>query len=365
MNIYFLSTVHVREDVRVFHNEFKTIVKEYPSSKFIVADGKGCDAENKVVDLGKLTSNRSLRPFLGAITVFKFFRKKERGIIHIHDPELLIVAPFLRLLGFTIFYDVHEDLPRQIYSKHWIPKPLMVITSKVVELIEKSSTFFVDEYFTATVQIANRFNQGKTSVIRNYPSKTIVKPINNGVITHISYLGNITDARGVYTMLDLILLLNKSGISLRLKLGGRFAPEELEAEVSNHEGWAYVDFVGWVNRDDIGTFFEGALCGLVLLKPFTNYLESSPNKLFEYMAMGLPVIASNFPVWKNLIDESDGVFFIEHDDIEGMIKVIKEICNDEIREHIKLKCQNAVLNKYNWESEAVKLLSTYEKYEKC
>lgn len=355
--------MHVREDVRVFHNEFKTIVKEYPTSEFIVADGKGCDPVKNVVDLGKLTKNRLLRPFLGAISVFSFFLKKEKGIIHIHDPELLIVAPFLKILGFTIFYDVHEDLPRQIYSKHWIPKPLMVITSKVVEFVEKSSTLFVNEYFTATVQIANRFNQGKTSVIRNYPSKTIVKPINNADITHISYLGNITDARGIYIMLDLILLLNQSGINLRLKLGGRFAPEELEVEVSNHKGWAYVDFVGWVNRDNISTFFEGALCGLVLLKPFTNYLESSPNKLFEYMAMGLPVIASNFPVWKNLIDESDGVFFLEHDDIKGMMKIIEEIFNDEIREHIKLKCQSAILDKYNWESEAAKLLSIYKKYE--
>lgn len=366
MKIYFLSTVHVREDVRVYHNEFKTILEKYPSSSFVVADGKGSDLDKGIIDLGIISRSRVLRPVLGAAKVFLFFRNKEKSIIHFHDPEILLVAPLLRLLGHKLFYDVHEDLPRQIFSKHWIPKFLMKPVSFCVEAIEKCSSLFINHYFTATPQISSRFKNDKTTIIRNYPSKSIVdfRALDNEV-KHIAYLGNITHARGIYEMLSLIEELNNKGIKLRLKLGGRFAPNELKNEVTQHSGWKYVDFVGWVNRADINDFFQGVLCGLVILKPYPNYLESSPNKLFEYMAMGLPVIASDFPVWKELIDDSDGVFFVPHDDVSSMVSSIISLQDESLVSSIRNKCKKAILEKYNWENEAEKMLEVYARFTEC
>lgn len=367
MYVYFLTTVHPREDVRVFHNELLTLNSvENNKCTFIVSDGKGPSNDRgiNILDMGGANLNRIFRIFFGAVKSIVTLMKLPRGVVHIHDPELLLAAPFIKLVGFKVFYDVHEDLPRQIYSKYWVPQLLKGPLSKIVSFVETSSSFYVSHYICATRQIAERFPKQKTTIIRNFPTATLVSEKERNFGNKIAYLGSITEARGLLVMLDVIQNLNENGSNVTLKLGGKFSPESLYDEAIKHPAWKFTEYVGWINRADITSFFEGCFCGLVLLKPYTNYLESSPNKLFEYMAMGLPVIASDFPVWRGLISPKDGVIFSSP---ENITEISEKICyllrGSNTCEVLGKNGKSAILREFNWEVESEKLKGLYRIYE--
>ncbi|WP_415833403.1 glycosyltransferase [Kerstersia similis] len=365
--IIHVTTVHIRFDPRIFHNEFMSVARAgLWETKLIVADGQG-DAEIPgacLRDLGALRrGGRFARLWLGFWRLLFLLGKekdKRKTIVHIHDPELLAVAFFLRLMGFRIFYDVHEDLPRQVQSKEWIPGPLKRFVAGLIALAEQSSRVFVSCYVCATPQIAARF-AGASIVVRNYPPRSMVPetPIKKG--EKIVYLGNMSEARGVMTMLDLMVSLNEKAVEpVVLRLGGAFDSPELEARVRAHPGWQYVDYVGWVHRDQVASFFEGAFLGLILIKPYRNYMESSPNKLFEYLAFDLEVLASDFPVWRALVEGGEGVSYVDPEDIDAIATAVRQ-AQARAKKGESPHSADIIRTRYSWEGQFEKLLAQYQK----
>ncbi|MGZ4123750.1 MAG: group 1 glycosyl transferase, partial [Tumebacillaceae bacterium] len=68
-----------------------------------------------------------------------------------------------------MIYDVHEDLPRQIMSKHWIPKWLRKSIAVAAETVEGIGAQFFDRIVTVTETIAARFAAHKTVLVKNFP----------------------------------------------------------------------------------------------------------------------------------------------------------------------------------------------------
>ena len=93
----------------------------------------------------------------------------------------------------------------------------------------------------------------------------------------------------------------QSGI--RLVLAGNFDPPELENEMRCISSWKYINYLGWQTREQIAKILANARVGLVLLHPTLNYLDSYPVKLFEYMSAGIPVVASDFQLWRKIIED--------------------------------------------------------------
>jgi len=359
-----LTTVHHFNDTRIFHKECKTLSKAGFKVVFIVPHDR-----DEVVDRIKvkaIAKPRGRRERMSR-TVWQVYRtalKENAAVYHFHDPELITIGILLRLSGKKVVYDVHEDVPKQILSKEWISKPLRSIIAKAVQGIEYLGAKVFTAVVPATPKIGERFYKlnNCTVVVQNFPLlkelKVEGKPFTERPKA-ITYVGGITELRGIYEMVKAMGLLPVES-DAKLILGGNFTPKELEEKVKSLPGWNRVDYRGWLNRKQMAELFANVRIGLVLFHPAPNHIYAQPNKLFEYMSAGVPVIASNFPLWKEIVEGNNcglTVNPLDPQEIAGAIKYLLD--RPELCEEMGKNGRRAVEEKYNWEREKLKLLELY------
>ena len=125
-------------------------------------------------------------------------------------------------------------------------------------------------------------------------------------------------------------------------------------------GWRQVEALGFVDREGVRAMVARSMAGLVVLHPTINYIDALPVKMFEYMSAGIPVIASNFPPWKEIIEGAKCGLCVDPLDpgeIAGAIQFIVE--HPEEAEQMGKNGRRAVERRYNWEMGEKKLLEFY------
>ena len=122
-----------------------------------------------------------------------------------------------------------------------------------------------------------------------------------------------------------------------------------------------VRFIGKVDREKVNEIYGKSRAGIVIYQPAQNHMESQPIKMFEFMAAGLPVVASNFPLWKSIIEGSKCGICVDPTNIGEVRKACMELIeNPDKAEEMGRRGRLAVLKQYSWFSEEKKLLSLYE-----
>lgn len=364
-----LTTVHDRNDTRVFLKQITDLTKKFAGGVFVVNDGKGNQTYDNfhIVDLNIFAKSKLLRilfaPLKGLLTVLRLNPR----IVHFHDSELIPVGIILSILGYKVIYDVHEDLPRDMLSKEWIPiifrKPLSIVIGK----FELFASAFFTQIICVTEHIANNFPSHKTIVVQNFPklnefgkidtSDYIERPPN------FIYVGMMFPERGVNHMLKLIQRTNEIGSQRsNLYLGGPFAPKSFYDDVQKHPGWNYVEYEEWASRDLYASWLKNTKIGLLLLTAENkNNIESQPNKLFEYMSGGIPIVATNFPSWKAFIEDTKCGILVDPSDEKAVLDATQYLLNNPKDAYVMgLNGRKAVFEKFNWEIEVKKLFACYE-----
>lgn len=368
MRIVHLTTVHPPFDIRIFHKEAKTLVKAGYDVTLIVQHDR-----DEVVDGVRIMAlarprNRFTRIFGLAWRAFQLALRQQADIYHFHDPELLPVGVLFKL--FTkgkVIYDVHEDVPAQILTKDWIPAILRQPSAWLFGRWEKLAARFFDTVVVATEGIAEKFPKHNPIVIHNYPNLEMLPnvtrdpAIQNEMV--LIYVGGISRLRGAVEMVDALACLSYID-NLLLDLIGRFEPASLEAELQKMQGYERVRFLGWLQPEEVYKYLARATVGLVCLRPEPRYSISLPVKLFEYMAAGLPVIASNFPLWKEIVEGNECGITVDPLNPKEIAQAIEYLLNHpEERLRMGENGRQAVLEKYNWETEGKKLLALYKELE--
>jgi glycosyltransferase involved in cell wall biosynthesis len=358
-----ITTLHPRYDVRIFHKECKSLSKKY-EVHLIVADGKGEELKEGVYihDVGLRQVSRMKRAVLDSKKAFLLAIELECELYHFHDPELTSIGQKLKKTGKKVIYDTHEDLPRQIESKPYLPKWLRPILSKIVEWQENKAAKKFDFICTATPFIRERFLEinPNTIDINNYPmvEELDVKIEWEEKKNEICYVGGLSKVRGIKELVKALVYID----GVKLNLAGAFSEPEFKEELVSISAWEKVNFLGYLNRNEISATFARSKAGIVGLHPVSNYLDSLPVKMFEYMIAGLPVIASNFPLWETIINTNKCGICIDPlspEEISDAIRYILE--NPEEARRMGENGKQAVREKYNWTIEEKKLFEVYEK----
>ncbi len=370
MHVVHITSVHPRDDIRIRVKECASLASRINQPvTLLVQDGKGpgeISSDNiKTVDIGSKSKNRILRIIIGSLRMWRALSAIKPSIVHFHDPELIPIGLALKLFGVKVIYDVHEDVPKQIQNKHWIPKILRGPVSSIFWAVEWIAVRIFDGIVAATPAIATRFPESKTITVQNFPilnelSNSNPEPMDKRPFD-AAYVGVIGRHRGAIEMLQALDLVQKK-YPLRLSLYGTYSPASLRNDLMTKSGWASVDDFGWVGRGTVARSLARARMGLVLFMPLPNHINSQPNKLFEYMSAGLPVIASDFPLWREIVEGAKCGLLVDPSDpvkiADAMVWILE---HPQEAETMGNRGRKTVEEKYNWESEASKLVNLYNK----
>lgn len=360
VKVCMLSSVHPSDDIRIFHKEAVSLAEAgYDVSCIAKHEGGESVKGVRMIPLIK-PANRLERMFKTARELWKKAVQEDADIYHFHDPELIPVGLMLKWKGKKVIYDVHEDVPRQILSKQWIARPLRAVTAWLVEKLEHYAARRFDAVVTATSFIEKRYAvyAGRIITVNNYPLlhefDTLLprKPEPDAVC----YIGGVSRERGILEMVDAI-----GRTEARLWIAGPVRSSRDREEAGKKKGWSQVQELGLLSRDEVVALLARSSAGLVVEHPIINYLDSLPIKLFEYMAAGVPVVASDFPVWREIVAGAEcGLCVDPLDDGKIAEAIVWLLEHPEDAATMGKNGQQAILSKYNWDTQCSKLLSLYE-----
>lgn len=362
-----LTSAHSPTDTRIFLKECQSLA-ELGCETVLVAPHDADEVRNgvQIRSVRSAGGSRLTRMTKTVYRVYKAALCEGADLYHFHDPELVPVGIALRLRGKKVVYDVHEDLPRQILTKAWIPKGVRRAISILAQAGEWIAARVLSGLVVVTPAILERFSEQNSVLVQNFPvHREVVRselPPMSERPANVAYVGGIRAIRGIREMVEAVgLASEKSAEQVQMVLAGKFAREQTEAEVRQMPEWEKVDYRGWVDRDELARLFRRVRAGLVLYHPAPNHVSAQPNKLFEYMAAGLPVIASDFPLWREIVQDAECGLVVDPLDPEAIAEAIEWIVDHpQLAREMGKRGRDAVLERYNWETEFERLLSFYQ-----
>lgn len=365
LKVVHLTSAHPRYDTRIFLKECRSLAKNGYDVSLVVADGKGDELREGVsfYDVGGATG-RLDRIFNVTSRVFDKAKELHGDIYHLHDPELIPIGLKLRKSGKKVVFDAHEDVPKQLLSKPYLNKTARWLLSKVFSVYESYACSRLNGIITATPFIRDKFLViNPCSVdINNYPmlGELAVGEIDWTLKENkVCYIGGIASIRGVLEVVNAMGILRTG---TRLELGGEFSEDSVKQAAQADVGWSSVSALGFLSREQVRDVLRTSVGGLVTFHPVPNHIDAQPNKMFEYMSAGVPVIGSDFPLWKKIIEDNECGICVDPLEPRAIAKAIDYLVSSPVEaERMGRNGKAAVYDKYNWDIEETKLLGFYKK----
>lgn len=357
--VCFVAPVHSWDDVRVFSKEAVSLAGEgYDVTLIARADKEFCEKGVKVKPVCGRHGSRAYR-FLSIPLIFIQAMREGGDVYHVHNPDTIPIAFFLKVCGKKVIYDTHEDFARRILMRKWVPSPIRKAVAYLVSAAESLLARFVDASIGTQEQVVRRLGQ-KSYLIGNPPVLPVGvkrKQCEESGEFRLVYLGGMTVERGLIDMVDMLSLVNKHAPA-RLWLIGEIS-ESLLVEVKGRDGWKYVDYLGRKRQEDAFSYVEKSDVGLVLIHDVGDHSSTDPNKIYEYLAFGVPFLATNFELWMKRFCGYNCGWFLPSQNIDVAAQTIVDISKNKDELKVKGMAGRLFVQKYNWGVEKEKLFDIY------
>ncbi|MBP7049660.1 MAG: glycosyltransferase family 4 protein [Phycisphaerae bacterium] len=362
-----LTSVHIPFDGRVFHKEARSLAKAGYDVVLIARHDKEQTVGGvRVVPLAE-PRNRLQRMTKVLWRLYRLAVQENADVYHFHDPELIVAGLLLKLRGKKVIWDVHEHYPNAIRDKYYLAKPLRWVISRSFDVFERAVVRFFDYVIYTTPVVGARYQRMKvrSGRIENYPIVELSEAFRRDPQEKIIFLGGMSPIRGLVQVIEAFSLVAKKHPSWELSLVGVYHPKSFERELKDLAARlgveANVKFMAWVPYDEKERLSSQASMGVITYLPYSNNTSCLPNKLFDYMLVGLPVIASDFPLYREVVEPDRCGILVDPSRPDQIAQAMEHLIEhpEEARE-MGQRGRRAVLEKYNWEKESERLLWIYD-----
>ncbi|MBN1509388.1 MAG: glycosyltransferase family 4 protein [Sedimentisphaerales bacterium] len=362
-----LTSVHIPFDGRIFHREARTLVKAGYEVTLITRHNR-----EEVVDGVHILPLPSAKSRLQRVTkvmlrLYRLAVREDADVYHFHDPELMIVGLLLKLRGKKVIWDAHEHYPNSILDKYYIARPLRWLISRLFDRFERMVVRFFDYVIYTTPRVGARYEAMKVRCgrVENYPIIEMSDARPRQPQEKIIYLGVMAESRGLVKVVEAFAQVVKEHPRWKLCLVGTYSPASFEGElkdlVKKLGVEANVEFLAWVPYEEKEKLSSQAAMGVIAYLPYANNTSCLPNKLFDYMLVGLPAIASDFPLYREVVEGSRCGLLVDPSkpqEIAGAMEYLIKHPGEARR--MGENGRQAVLEQYNWEREGERLLEIYD-----
>lgn len=358
MKICHVTSLHSPDDARIFHKECMSLAKCYDvtliAPNIVDYEKGGVHVRGVSLPEGRLKRMSKLS------RVYEKARDIDADIYHFHDPELTSIGIKLKKLGKKIIFDSHEDVPMQILTKEWVPRMLRKPLSVAYAAFEKRKFRQYDALVTVTPTITERLRtiNPNTYQITNFPEYKELKD-NRQWERKICFTGGVAEKYMHHIILDAI-----QDIDVNYVLAGPCNPESYMEILKSKTVWKKVDYRGVIKREDCASLMQECMVGMAVLDylPNVGYRKGTLGvlKIFEYMQAGIPIIATDFDLWKEIIEGNQCGICVNPFDTKAISDAIVFFLNhpDKAKE-MGDKGKEIVKKYYSWESQEQVLFQLY------
>jgi glycosyltransferase involved in cell wall biosynthesis len=333
-----LSSVHIALDNRVFYREAQSLVRN-GYKVILVAVHDRVEIKDGVQIIGLPKVSRWQRPRLW-LNLYRRAVAAKADIYHFHDPELLLVTPWLRLrTGKPVVYDIHEAYPDFIKVKDYLPVWLRYPVAWAFRWLEPLLAHLQSGLIFSDDEIGRAFAnvpRPKTTLF-NFPARKFVeqavqaRQVGDDREQIILYLGGLERNRGSGLMMAAFEEILQHFPLAQLFIVGHFAPPDLEEEVRQEAARRGIDqavtMTGRIPFETIGEYLKRAAVGWVSWQPVPKNEKNIPTKLFEYMAYGLPVVSSDLASTRPFVRNGENGCLVTADDpaahAQSILKILQ------------------------------------------
>ncbi len=303
----------------------------------------------------------------------KAIRTYHIDVIHIHDLPLMlsgiILGKFYRL---PAIFDVHENYPAAL--KLWWKNSLshfLFRNPQFAKVLENICVRFADKIIVVAPEHKNTFIKVNVDPARIH---VVENTVENDSYTHIrihqeivqlyksfftlGYVGKFGTERSLDTAIVGVKLLRQHIANLKLILVGDGVNTSQLKELAAKEGVGnLVDFIGWVDFELTPSYIDA--CDVCIVPQSANELIDNgvPHKLFQYMALGKPVVVSDSKALARIVSESRCGEIFQSNSSQAFADAVLRIYHSSM--NYGENGRNAILTLYNWEKSSEELLKLY------
>ena len=365
MRVCHITSCHGEKDTRIFYKECVSLAKK-DYEVFLVSPGKKNEVCKGVhiIAAGERPNNRVKRMFSFAKQVIKKSLNLRADVYHIHDPELLIFVKQLKKTGAKIVFDSHENVVKAIATKPYLPKVIAVFFSKVYHIYINLISRYIDGVIGVT---PNHYNDLKIynspiEIITNYPiiSYNYVEHEKTDEVK-LCFTGGISDT---WCMKNVIEAVQNSSSNIKLLLCGPVDQKYFETVIKPNLS-EKIEYLGKLSYDEAMQVQKQSDIGVAIAR-YSPALDDDigtlgNTKIFEYMIAGLPVVCTDFILWKKIIDETKCGFYVSPNDVKCISDLFDKLANSyRLRKEFGRNARIASEQKYNWETQEEILYRFYE-----
>ena len=315
IRICMATSGHPADDDRIFFKEARTLAKAGAEVVVLCARDKKPPARPDGVRFATYDGGGGLRDRARSLGALEQAIVDQRcDVVHAHEPDSLVAALRVkRRAGAKVIFDSHE-LWAGVAAVRF-PRPLWPLAMAAYRAFERrwvarcdaavGASHAISEYLSSLLgpdRVETILNVPVVEIFGEHAGRTW------GEETVLCHDGSLTFERGLKTMAEAVrLLAPRHRVVLKI-VGDVFGAEKawLDSFIAKHRLGESIVRTGWLPYGDVGGAIAPCHIGLICFLPSPNHRIAAPNKCFNYLLYGLPVVGPDYPQSHFAILEREG-----------------------------------------------------------